>query len=1433
MLKTNHIKHILIVTHLILAALLCGNTCMCATDVRSIKFATTNGLSDNTVRKIFQDKRGYMWFATFNGLSRYDGYDIVRYSPLEATLSSPEFQIRDLMEDSYGFLWILGYNDNVTCLDIRTEKYVNFYTDSDSKENYRYIKEFSDRSVWLWGESGVKRIEHSGDTIKTELLNREVGKLPSNNVFSVEQDSLGRILISTDNGLLEYISGKTVNVDDTRLYQWILPCNKATLLIAINGDIVKLDETNELSLIGNIEGVKSRNDLPGVFDTDRVWYITSACGGKSIDKSTFEVKNTPKGLDIISGKVITDNSGEHWLHNESGYLYYFDSNDGRLVPLHLIPESIINLIDMERYSVTRDTEGRAWITTGGNGLFIFSPLEEKLEHISTSGDNYQILPTDNLLSSAIDNQGNVWIGTENGGAVMLETNGEGVSVLEFPESNGKEIGVRMIKKMKDGSILLSTRDGKLYRCNSDLTEWSVSDRNAIIYDAVIDNDGNCWEATRGEGLFLNGKKYADKKALELSSSDVFSLYAGSNGWLWIGTFGSGVDVFVPSQDNEGYSKINFLNNDYGQRRIRAFFEDSKGYMWIATNIGAYRVDIAKISERDYTPRLFNIENKVLRSNEVHCFLEDSQGRIWVGEANNGISILDFNANTDKPEVKHLGTESGLGHNNVQALIKENSEYIWATTLYGVSRINVRTLNVECFIFMSSLLQNIHVANSAVFLDDSKLLLGTSKGAYTVELNKIALDEWDIPITVTSFRVNGERMPFITGVEELSVKNGVYQLSLPYNRNNIDFEFSTFDFEWPKQTKFRYKVEPMDAEWGHPSVQNKLSLKSLQPGNYKMSVEAADSSGEWNKKIECRIFISPPWWSSWWMKIVYVLFIISGTYLVFYVIKRINELHNKVRVEEQLTDYKLEFFTNISHEFRTPLTLIQISLEKLHDKLSSLKDSYPGVSFAGLNMPLVTLDKNSQRMSRLIDELLTFRKIEKNKLLLYSEPTEVIGFLKDIYENFKDEAFSKHLSFKFKTDCNEFFMNVDRSALDKIVNNLISNAIKYTREGGEVDLAVKVENEKRIIKIQVIDNGIGIAEDRKHQLFSRFMQSAMSPNSIGVGLHLTFGLVELHKGVIYHNDNPCGGSIFTVELPSDLPESEYKLQSGIGRPRFETIFKPEETNTNKEVYTSDISGLRKMLIIDDDADIRAFLSSEFADNFVILTASNGNSGLEAARNNDVNIIICDVMMPDMSGFEVTRLLKEDFATSHIPIIQLTALNNDDCKIEGITSGADAYVTKPFNLKFLKTRVAKLIEQRENLFAKFSANPTMARPQLPMGDKDKEFADKLADIVEKQLDNSAYSVEDFAADMAMGRTIFFRKVKGVTGYAPKEYLRVMRMKKAAEMLLTTDMTITEISYRVGISDPAYFNKCFKSQFGKAPSVYQKENTRMPGNGKSENN
>ena len=421
------------------------------------------------------------------------------------------------------------------------------------------------------------------------------------------------------------------------------------------------------------------------------------------------------------------------------------------------------------------------------------------------------------------------------------------------------------------------------------------------------------------------------------------------------------------------------------------------------------------------------------------------------------------------------------------------------------------------------------------------------------------------------------------------------------------------------------------------------------------------------------------------------------------------------------------------------------------------------------------------------------------------------------------------------------MFLDEGKLDKIIYNLLSNAFKYTPSGGKIDFSISIDDYARQATIKVIDSGVGIPKDKQNQLFKRFIQSSFSGSSVGVGLHLTHELVNVHKGTISYEDNPNGGSIFTVILSTDstIYNKEDFLIPGNVLLQEEEILKkrivasascqksPEsilaEDNKGTEIQQAGIlqetpSNKHTILIIDDDDDVRELLKEELQNYFEVATEPDGESGLEYASAHEVDLIICDVMMPGCSGFEVTQKIKGDFKTSHIPIILLTALSNPQSQLEGVDSGADDYITKPFSLKYLLARVFNLIEQRDKLRKKFSSDPMMIRPSICTNDKDKKFVEKLIRIMEQQLENPDFTVDDFASEMALGRTLFYKKVRGVTGYSPKEYIRIMRMKKAAELLGT--YTVSEVSYKVGLNDPSYFSKCFKEQFGIAPSVYQKK-------------
>lgn len=810
--------------------------------------------------------------------------------------------------------------------------------------------------------------------------------------------------------------------------------------------------------------------------------------------------------------------------------------------------------------------------------------------------------------------------------------------------------------------------------------------------------------------------------------------------------------------------------------------------------------------------------------------------------NQGIGFCVANIKNDYKDISftHYTVNDGLVHSVVQAFIEDDEGNIWVSTEYGISCFNPENKIFNNYFFSNDILGNVYTEGCAK-LKDGRLAFGTNHGLIILNTKQIKNKEKILSVTFTDLKLNGISVRPADMDSPLTAALAYTDaISLKYYQSSFVIDFSTFDYPISTNTRFSYKLEGYDDDWSIPSTLNFAAYKNLPAGTYYLHVKACSVSGIWSDNEETlEIKVTPPFWATGWAFFVYILIAGIIMYFVYRTIRNINNLRNKIKVEKQLTEYKLVFFTNISHEFRTPLTLIQGALDRIHRTHNIPKE---------IRYSIKLMDKSTQRMLRLINQLLEFRKMQNNKLALSLEETDVIAFLYEIYLSFQDTAESKNMDFKFIPSVNSYKMYIDKGNIDKIAYNLLSNAFKYTPSGGKIEFSIYIDKQKQLLIMKVTDTGVGIPKEKRNELFKRFMQSSFSSDSIGVGLHLTHELVHVHKGNICYEENPSGGSIFIVTLPTDssiyqsndflIPENAILKEEAQNHPSLSALneenahseseeeIDKEVENIEKELKTelnaSDQEGplnKRKILIIEDDNDVREFLKEELTPYFEVAAEADGKNGLEYAHNNDIDLIISDVMMPGYNGFEITRKLKSDFGTSHIPIILLTALNAAESHLEGVKSGADSYITKPFSTKLLLASIFKLIEQRDKLKEKFSNDLSAKRPVMCTSDKDKEFVENLTKIVEEQLTNPEFTADDFASMMSLGRTIFYRKVRGVTGYTPKEYLRIMRMKKAAELLSTKKYTVSEVTYMVGINDPFYFSRCFKAQFGISPSSYQK--------------
>lgn len=1376
---------------------------------------THEGLPNNTVRHIMQDKEGYLWFSTLDGIARYDGYNFITYrrdaaSPLTLTDQS----VRSTYEDSNKFIWINGANDHVNCLDPKTGRFIDF-TGGQPAE-YRYLREIGG-VMWLWGEKGALSVTYTDGKLTTTPYGKKVGNLPSDNIVHLGVDHEGHVWLTSGKAIYRIINGIPEMITDAGPFLWLVPVNGTyTLYIKNDGSIFKYSGNGKNELIAKIKvGPDASAHIPGQLLLGNTWYIFTSEHAIALDLASNRLSDITGDLNLPGAKVIEDTSGNFWLHNETGNLVYVNHITGATKTFSLLTTAQASLLDMERYGVARDSAGNAWISTKGNGLFFYDMKSGEMKHFHEGDRSSRIVPSNELLCVFIDRSGTVWTGSDYTGASRIDIIGNAapLNLAGIESSEPQSRSFRLVKRISDGDILLGTRSGALLRYSADLSKLKSSESYpSIIYDATEDNEGRLWLATRGSGIYVDGVNYTQtpNDPGSLPNANVFALCTDDKGRVWIGTMGGGMALAV-SQPDGSYKFRQFFNDTYSRRRIRSIAIDVRGNVWAASNDGLLVFDPDSLIFDPQKYVQYNLDNHNFKGDVVHCVVRDNYNTMWIGGAGFGLAVSRTPNTPDKIEFEYISPDKGLVNNTVVAITPIRDGII-AATEYGLSRLDTNGNIIENYILSTNPKSNVYSSNTALTLNDTTVIVGSIDGLFALNPFTMPNERNSVPeVRFTGISVNGNPLPSTAQISGMGYSE---EIELKYNQNNVEIDFSTLEYSSSDIASYSYILEPYDKTWSRPSTLNYATYKNLEPGHYTLHVKAARKDGKWGEESTLEITVLPPWYATWWAKLLSLILVIILAFIIFRVTHRINRLHNRVKLEKQLTDYKLEFFTNISHEFRTPLTLMQVSLEKIHEVLSMPEAREIRRNIRG---HLNTLDKNSRRMSRLINELLTFRKVEKNKLTLNPRPTEVTEFLRDIFDTFRDEARQKQINYVLSCPIESYTMNIDRDSLDKIVHNLLSNAVKYTLQGGSVEMAISVNEPGRRLVIKVRDNGIGIPAEKKAQLFSRFMQSNFSHNSIGVGLHLTYGLVQLYGGAIYHEDNTGGGSIFTVEIPTDLPATP----------------EPEETiamtaHSDEKYLESDAQTAvappetgHKLLIIDDDSDIREVLTREFSQYFEVITAADGTSGLKAARDNDVSLIICDVMMPDMSGFEVTRRLKEDIATSHIPIIQLTALSNDESHTKGIETGADAYITKPFSLTLLKTRVFKLIELRKLLQAKFSSSPTVPRPELPMVSHDREFYDRLYEVVQAQMGNSEFSADDFASQMNMGRTIFFKKVKGVTGYGPKEFLRIMRMKHAAELLLTTDLTISEIAYTVGLSDPAYFNRCFKAQFGKAPSVYQKEN------------
>lgn len=1393
-------------------------------EIRSRQITIAEGLANNSVRHFMQDSKGFIWMGTLNGLNRYDGNSFITYYPsFDNSLSLSDRKVYEIEEDKYGYLWMYSPSEQFSCYDLKKACFVDYSGCGEFLQKYKSRTFISNGDIWLSHDvNGARRVIYENNTFRSIPYKWDLGNLPSNNVAFIKEGYNETVWIGTASGLVRVVGDKNIFVDKEKEFYQMANYEGSSYFFTQEGEIFVFNESaGQLLLKTKLNHSISR--VTGSFLLKDNWILLTTSGVYIYNFTTnkLELDSDFLGENIVSAIVWNDNKGNFWISNHSGKVWYIHAQTGKQKTFNLMPTEKLGYIDSERYQVVHDSRDIIWISTYGNGLFAYDINKNELSHFKAGMNGFSHISSDYLLDVIEDRSGEIWVSAEFSGISRLSVINEG-SYRYLPENPNlldRSNTVRMVSFLGKDNIWIGTRNGGLYIYDSDFKlKSSRKDFHANIYAVVKDEDGKIWMGSRGDGLCIDDVWYKNSSdPHSLSNNNIFYLYKDSKNRIWIGTFGGGLDL--AEKVGNSYQFKHFFNKTYTQKQIRTICEDKNGKIWVGTSNGVYVFDpevLVKDPQKFYH---YNYHKGDLTSNEIKYIFSDSKGNIWIATSGYGFSICTPGQDYEKQTFKHYGISDGLCNDVVQSIAEDKQGNIWLSTEYGLSKF-IHSQNIfENYFFSAYSQGNVYTESSVCQCENGDILFGTSYGFIVFNPTKVRKSSLSFPVVFTNINVNGINM--LPGDPDSPLTRSLAysdELTLNHNQNSFTIDFSSFNYVDAGQIKYSYILSGYDKSWSVPSTLNFASYKMLPHGTYELQVKSCNSSGVWSDTVSSlKIVVAPPFYLTTWAFLVYALVIFAALFFTYRITRNFNRLHNKIEIEKQLTEYKLVFFTNISHEFRTPLTLIQGALDRIRRINLSNKE---------INYPLQTMDKSTKRMLRLIDQLLEFRKMQNNKLALSLEKTDVIAMLYEIFLSFEDMAESKSMDFQFIPSSTSFKTYIDKGKLDKITYNLLSNAFKYTPQGGKICLYVNIDSERELLEIQVSDTGVGIPKEKRDELFKRFMQSNFSGESVGIGLHLTHELVTVHKGNISYKENTDGGSVFSVTLPLNINIYEDKdflipnnvlmqeKQEIIVQEQVGDIGKPEELPARPNPLNR-----QRVLVIEDDADVKQYLKEELSAYFQLEVAEDGSTGFRIAQETMPDLIVCDVMMPGMNGYEVTRKLKSEFNTSHIPVILLTALSLPENHLEGIESGADAYLSKPFSIRLLLTRIIKLLEQREKLKEKFSEEPGIVRTAIYASDRDKEFVDQLQNILIANLGNSNFSVDEFASLMSVGRTVFYKKVKGVTGYSPNEYLRIMRMKKAAELLREGHLTVSEVSYKVGIDDPFYFSKCFKAQFGVAPSIYQK--------------
>lgn len=1292
-----------------------------ADDLHFRHYNNKQGLSHNTVYCSLQDKRGFLWFGTEDGLNRFDGhtFKVYRHNSYNPN-SLPNDRLTSLFESSDEKIWI--FTSGGTCYyDYKTDTFHPFRLSSgqNEPESFSAVTEDKDHNLWFIGHNRIVRYQPANNNTR---------------IFPAEKAFYPSLITLTR-------EGEPLFADRQALYTY-----KSETDNFLKTPLLNEKQINDQIILQAICQVPDLGVLAGTNQAGLLLY-------KYQDRSVSTL------IPDIQVRAITPyNNSIYWIASESG-IYIYNVLNQTIVNLRKSLTNEYTIADNAVYSITKDREGGMWAGSFFRGISYLPKEYTRFNHFIGGKTHPQLLG--NAIREIVPDQyGNLWLGTED-----------------------------------NGINCYNPQTGRItnYSYNNPAHPLSATNIHGLLADG-----NRLWVGTFNKGIDVldipSGKivKHYSRENTHNGLFDNFVLcfYKTGHNEFLVGT-ARGIMAYDPS--TESFTPWNHI-----YALIRQMYEDSRGDIWAATSNGIYQYLRKENKVIQYTsdPN----KSQSIGSNNTTSVFEDSKGRIWVTTVN-GLSL--FNRETNS--FNRITAENGLPSNIIYRIVEDDAHNFWLSTANGLVRFNPETYLMRTFTYTDGLHETQFNYSSSYQAPDGTIYMGTINGMLSFNPSQFHEDVFTPPIYITEINLpdNKENRHGLTSVSCRNTKT----LKLPYNASTFTLSYMALSYTSPDAIRYAYKLEGVDKDWIYMNQNKDVTFANLSPGEYTFKVRSTNSSGIWqDNEQSLQIIITPPFWATGWAVLVYIL-ILCLCIVLFYNYKK-NKLEEKHRMnqdlfeskkEKELYDAKIQFFTFITHEIRTPLTLIKAPLEKIirsGDGNPSTREN------------LQIIEKNTRQLLNLSNQLLDFRKTESRGFKLNYLKTDVTLWLHTILQPFLPLMEEEDKTFVCEIPNEPFYAYIDREAFSKIINNLLTNAIKYSAR--HISLQLQLQKDKKEFTVTVTNDGMLIPANEKENIFSPFYRLKETENQqgSGIGLSLARSLTEFHKGTLNYVHTPEHMNRFILTLPEEQ-EDCYLLASEIA---------PEEMAPEK--MDGPDNEKPAILIVEDQTDMRRFIVKELAETYCVREASNGKEAVNILKDHTINLIISDVMMPVMDGFELCNVVKNDVNFSHIPFILLTAQHNLQSRLKGLNNGADAYMEKPFSVELLAAQIMNLLKSREMLTKTYRETPSVPAATLAVSSVDDLFLSKLNGYLEENIANESLNVEMLASEMAMSTSSLYRKVKGLAGLSPVEFIKLARLKKAVQLMQNGESRINEIAFQTGFSSPAYFSTCFLKQYGKSPSDFIKD-------------